>query len=150
MWTIFKVLCIPILLLFCVLVFSPRGRRDLALPPGTEPSPALEGKVPNTGHQGSPWCYSVTRSCPTLCDLMNCSTPGLPVLHCLPEFAQTHVHWVSDAIQPSHPLLPLSPMALNLSQHQDLFQWIGPLNQISQSIGASTSTSFQWSPYFCY
>ena len=50
---------------------------------------------------------------------MDCSIPGLPVLHCLPEFAQTHIHWVGDAIQPSHPLLPLSP-ALNLSQHEGL------------------------------
>ena len=60
---------------------------------------------------------SVTHSRPTLCDPMNCSTPGFPVLHHLPEFAQTHVHWVSDAIQPSHPLSSPSPLALNLSQH---------------------------------
>ena len=53
--------------------------------------------------------------CPTLCDAMDCSTPGFPVLHYLLEFAQTHVHWVSDAIQPSHPLSPLSPPAFNLS-----------------------------------
>ena len=62
--------------------------------------------------------------CPTLCDPTDCSTPGFPVLHCLPQFAQTHVHWVSDAIQPSHPLLLPFPLALNLSQHRDLFQWI--------------------------
>ena len=55
---------------------------------------------------------------------MDCSTPGFPVLHYLLEFAQTHVHWVGDAIQPSHPLSPSSPPALNLSQHQGLFQWI--------------------------
>ena len=65
---------------------------------------------------------SVTRSCPTLCDPMNCSTPGLPVHHQLPEFTQTHVHRVSDAIQPSHPLSSPSPPAPNLSQHQSLFQ----------------------------
>ena len=55
------------------------------------------------------WCYhcSVTKSCPTLCDPIYCSRPGFPVLHSLPEFAQIHVHWVGDAIQPSHPLLPL-------------------------------------------
>ena len=63
---------------------------------------------------------SVTQSCLTLCDPMNRSTPGLPVHHQLPEFTQTHVHWVGDAIQPSHPLLSPSP-ALNLSQHQGLF-----------------------------
>ena len=61
---------------------------------------------------------SVAQSCLTLCDPMDCSMPGFPVLHCLPEFAQTHIHWVNDAMQPSHPLLPPSPSALNLSQHQ--------------------------------
>ena len=65
---------------------------------------------------------SVTQSCPTLCDPMNHSTPGLPVRHQLPEFIQTHVHRVCDAIQPSHPLSSPSPPALNLSQHQGLFQ----------------------------
>ena len=59
----------------------------------------------------------------SLCDLMGCSTPGFPVFHYLLEFAQTHVHWVSDAIQPSHPLLSSSPPALNLSQHQGLLKW---------------------------
>ena len=67
---------------------------------------------------------SVTQSCPTLCDPMNCSTPGLPVHHQLPEFTQTHVHWVGDAIQPSHPLLSPSPLAPNPSQHQSLCQWV--------------------------
>ena len=65
-----------------------------------------------------------TQSCLTLCDPMNCSMPRLPVHHQLPEFTQTHVHWVSDAIQPSHPLLSPSPPALNLCQHQSLLQWI--------------------------
>ena len=64
---------------------------------------------------------SVTQSCPTLCDPMNCSTPGLPVLHQLPEFTQTHIHGVGDAIQPCHPLSSPSPAA-NHSQHQSLFQ----------------------------
>ena len=67
---------------------------------------------------------SVTQSCPTLCDPMNCSMPGLPVHHQLPEFTQTHGHWVSDAIQPSHPLWSPSPPAPNPSQHQSLFQWV--------------------------
>ena len=61
---------------------------------------------------------SVTQSCPTLCEPMNCSTPGFPVHHQLWELAQTHLHWVSDAIQPSHPLSYHSPSAFNLSQHQ--------------------------------
>ena len=66
---------------------------------------------------------SVAQSCPTLCNLMNRSTPGLPVHHQLPESTQTHVHWVSDAIHPSHPLSSASP-AFSLSQHQGLFQWV--------------------------
>ena len=67
---------------------------------------------------------SVAPSCPTLCDPMNCSTPDFPVHHQLPEFTQTHVHRVSDAIQPSHPLSSPSPCAPNPSQHQSLFQWV--------------------------
>ena len=62
---------------------------------------------------------------------MDCSTSGFPVLHYLPEFAQTHVHWVRDALQPSHLLLPSSP-ALNLSQHQGVFQWVGSLHQVTK------------------
>ena len=69
-------------------------------------------------------CCSVTKSCPTLCDPINYSMPGFPVLHHLPEFAQTHVHWVSDVIQTSHTLLSPSPSAFNLSQHKALcFRW---------------------------
>ena len=65
---------------------------------------------------------SVTQSCPALCDPMNCSTPGLPVHHQLPDFTQTHVHQIGDAIQPSHPLSSPFPLAPNPSQHQSLFQ----------------------------
>ena len=67
---------------------------------------------------------SVAQSCPTVCNPMNHSTPGLPVHHQLPEFTQTHAHRVSDAIQPSHPLSSPSPPAPNPSQHQSLFQWV--------------------------
>ena len=67
---------------------------------------------------------SVAQLCLTLCDPMNHSTPGLPVHHQLLEFTETHAHWVSDAIQPSHPLSPPSPPAPNPSQHQGLFQWV--------------------------
>ena len=67
---------------------------------------------------------SVAQSCPTLCNLMNCSTPGLPVHLHLPAFTQTHVHRVCDTIQPSHPRSSPSPPALNPSQHQSLFQWV--------------------------
>ena len=69
------------------------------------------------------WCHqfsSVAQSCPTPCNPMNCSTPGLPDNHQLPEITQSHIHWVGDAIQPSHPLLSHSLPALNLSQHQGL------------------------------
>ena len=78
-------------------------------------------------------CCSVAKLYLTLCNSMNCCTPGFVVLRYLPEFAQTHVHWVSDAIQLSHPLSSPSPLALNLSQYQGLFQSGG------QSIGASVS-----------
>ena len=70
-------------------------------------------------------CCSVTKSYLTLCDSMRCSMPGFPVLHYLLEFAQTHVHWVDDAIWLTYLLLPSSPHAPNLSQYQGLFQWIG-------------------------
>ena len=77
-------------------------------------------------------CYSVPKSCLTLLDPMDYTTPGFPVLLCLLELAQTHVHRVGDAIQPSHPLLPPSPPALSLSLHQGLFQWVGSLLQVAQ------------------
>ena len=79
-----------------------------------------------------PQFSSVTQSCPTLCDPMNLSTPGLPVHHQLPKFTQTHVHQVSDAIQPSHPLLSPSPPASNPSQHQGLFQWVNSSHEVAQ------------------
>ena len=75
---------------------------------------------------------SVNQLCLTLCKTMNCSMPGFPVLHCLLEFAQTHVHWVSDAIQPSHPLSPHSPPAHNLSHHQGFLQWVDTLHQVAK------------------
>ena len=79
----------------------------------------------NRADAEKPWWHfdvcSVAKSCLTLCDPMDSSTPGFPVLHYLLEFAQTHVHWVSDAIQPSHPLSPSSPLAVSLCQHQGLF-----------------------------
>ena len=75
---------------------------------------------------------SVTQSCPTLCNAMNRSTPGLPVHHQLPEFTYTHVHRVSDAIQPSHPLLSPSPPAHNPSQHQSLFQSVNSSHEVAK------------------
>ena len=91
-------------------------------------------------------CCLVAQSCPTLCDSMDCSTPGFPVLHYLSDFVQTHIHWVNDVSQPSHPLWPTSPFAHSLAQHQGLFQRIGSSHQGGQSIKAlaSASVDFQW------
>ena len=75
---------------------------------------------------------SVAQLCPTLCDPMDCSRPGLPVHHQLLEFTQTHVHWVCDAIQPSYPLSSPSPPAFNLSQHQGLFKWVSSSHQVAK------------------
>ena len=84
---------------------------------------------------------SVTQSCPTLCDPMDCSTPGFPVHHHLLELAQTYVHQVNNAIQQSHPLSSPSPPAFNLSQHQGLFQRVCFFTSGGQRIGASASAS---------
>ena len=86
---------------------------------------------------------SVTQSCPTLCDPMNRSTPGLPMHHQCPEFTQTHVHRVSDAIQPSHPLSSPSPPSPNPSQHQSLFQWVNSLHEVAKVL---EHHSFQKTP----
>ena len=94
-------------------------------------------------HQFSP----VAQSCPTLCDLMNRSTPGLPVHHQLPEFTWTHVHRVGDAIRPSHPLPSPSPPAPNPSQHQGLFQWVNSLYQVAKVLKFQLQHQFfQWTP----
>ena len=91
-------------------------------------------------------CYcSVAKSCLTLCDPMGCSASGFPVLHYLPEFAKAHVHRVSDAIQPSHPLSSLSPPVFNLSQHQSLLQWVGSSHQMAKILELQLQhQSFQW------
>ena len=90
---------------------------------------------------------SVSQSCPTLCDPMNRSTPGLPVHQQLPEFTQTHVHCVSDAIQPSHPLSSPSPPAPNPSQHQGLFQKVSSLHEVAKVLEFQLQhQSFQWTP----
>ena len=90
---------------------------------------------------------SVAQSCPTACDPMNRSTPGLPVHHQLPEFTQTHVHWVGDAIQPSHPLSSPSPPAPNTSQHQGLFQWVSSSHEVPKVLEFQLQhQSFRWTP----
>ena len=89
---------------------------------------------------------SVAQLCSTLCNPMNCSTPGFPVHHQLLESTQSHVHWVGDAIQPSHPLSSPS-LALNLSQHQGLFQWVSSLHQVAKLLELQLQhQSFQWTP----
>ena len=90
---------------------------------------------------------SVTQLCLTLCNLMNRSMPGLPVHHQLLEFTQTHVHWVGDVIQPSHPLSSPSPPAFNLSQHQGLFQLVSSSHQVAKVLEFLLQhQSFQWTP----
>ena len=85
---------------------------------------------------------SVTKSCLTLCYPMNCRMPGFLFLHCHPEFAQTHVHWVGDAIQPPH-TVPQFSRILNLSQHQDLLPWVSSLHQVAKVLELQHQ-SFQW------
>ena len=115
----------------------------------------ISGKIKK--YKWEPVCYdislthmqfqfsSVAQSCPTLCNPMNRSTPGLPVHHKLPEFTQTHAHRVSDAIQPSHPLLSPSPPALNPSQHQGLFQWVNSSHEVAKVLEFQPQhQSFQW------
>ena len=88
---------------------------------------------------------SVVQSCLTLCNPMDPSTPGLPVYHQLPEFTQAHVHWVGDAIQPSHPLSFPPPPAFNISQHQGLFKWVSFLHQVAKVLECPLQhQSFQW------
>ena len=91
--------------------------------------------------------FSLAQSCLTLCNPMNRRTPGLPVHHQLSEFIQTHVHWVGDAIQPSHPLSSPSPPALNLSQHQGLFKWVNSSHEVAKvSEFQLQHQSYQWTP----
>ena len=90
---------------------------------------------------------SVAQSCVTLCNPMDYSMPGLPAHHQLLEFTQTHVHWVSDVIQPSHPLLSPSPPAFNPSQHQGLFKWVSSSYKVAKVLEFQLQhQSFQWTP----
>ena len=99
-------------------------------------------------HQGSPVQFSsVVQSCPTLCDRVNRSMPGLPIHHKLLEFIQTHAHRVGVAIQPSHPLLSSSPPAPNPSQHQGLFQWVNSSHEVAKVLKFQLQHQFlQWTP----
>ena len=101
---------------------------------------AITGLILEANHTGLLICHykisiqfsSVAQSCPTLCNPMTPSTPGLPVHHQLPEFTQTHVHWVGDTIQASHPLSSPSPPAPNPSQHQSLFKWVNSSHEVAK------------------
>ena len=112
-------------------------------------SPCFPSCPPSTviSAQGCLWLpccgRSVAKWCLTLCNLMDCSTAGFPVLHYLPESAQTHVRWISDAIQPSHPLLLASPFPFSLSQQQGLFQCVGSSHQVAKVLELQHQ-SFQW------
>ena len=97
-----------------------------------QPSHPLSSPSPPAINLSQHQFSSVTQLCLTLCDPMDCSMPGLPVHHQLPEFTQAHVHWVTDAIQPSHPLSSPCPPAFSLSQHQGLFQWVSSLHQVAK------------------
>ena len=98
-------------------------------------------------HSVSVQFSSVSQLCLSLCDPMNCSTPGLPVPHQLLESTQTHFHWVGDAIQPSHPLSSPSPSAPNPSQDQGLFQWVNSSHEVAKVLEFQLQhQSFQWTP----
>ena len=138
-------------LLFCVVSWGQREGLDQASLSGLQ---SLHSFCIHSicSYQEAIQCWllqfsSVAQSYPTLCDPMNRSTSGLPVHHPFPEFTQTHVHWVSDAIQPSHPLLSSSPPALNLSQHHGLFKWVRSSHQVAKVLEPQLQhQSFQWTP----
>ena len=121
---------------------------DLANP-GIEPrSPASQADALISEPPGKPLIvlqFSSVQSCLTLCDSMSYSTPGLPVHHQHLEFTQTHVHWVVDAIQPSHPLSSPSPPAFNFSRRQALFKWVRSSHQVAKVLEFQQQHySFQW------
>ena len=118
--------------------------------PGYLPDPGMEPASPALQTHSLAVSYSVqfssvARSCLTLCNPINCSSPGLPVHHQLLEFTQTNFHRVGDAIQPSHPLSSPSPPALNLSKHRGLFQWVSSSHQVAKVLELQLQhQSFQW------
>ena len=100
---------------------------------------------PNSWDRSDPCCFLAAKSHLTVCNPMDCSTPGSSVLHYLLEFAQTYVHWIGDAIQPFHPLLPPFPFAFTLSHHHGLFQWTGSSQQVANVLKLQLQYhSFQW------
>ena len=125
-----------------VWLLQPHGLQHTRLPC---PSPTPWGG--NSSTQNSNQFSSVIQPCPTLCNPMNCTTPGLPVHHQLPESTPNQNHRVGDAIQPYHPLSSPSPPALNLSQHQGLFKWVSSLHQVAKALEFQLQhQSLQWTP----
>jgi len=122
-------------------------KHQLKLDLGKWTGSKLEKEYVKAVYCHSTYFSSVIQSCLNLCDTMNCSTPGIPVHHQLPESTQTHVHWVGDAIQPSNPLSSPSSPALNLSQHQGIFQWVSSSHQVAKGLEFQLQhQSFQWTP----
>ena len=109
------------------------------------PSKILFSVFPHCERTDSLVLSSVTELCPTLWDPMDSSMPGCPVRHQLPDLAQSHVHWVGDDIQPSHPRSSLSPLTFSLSQHQGLFKWVSSSHQVAKGLEFQVQhQSFQW------
>ena len=130
-------------------LFIPLKRNSFFVVLSTPSYPPLDSSV--CSPLSSSWLLKITtissvaQSCPTLCDPMNRSMPGLSVHHQLPELAQTHVHRVGDAIQPSHPLLAPSPPTFNLSQHQGLFQSVSSSHQVAKVLEFQLQhQAFKW------
>ena len=137
------------------ILVSPSPRKFICWNPNTQCDAirrwGLYGVIRSRGRSLHEWAsvqFSlVAQSCPTLCNPMNRSTPGLPVHHQLPDFTQTHVHRVGDAIQLSHPLLSPSPPAPNPSQHLSLFQWVNSSHEVAKLLEFQLQhQSFQWTP----
>ena len=137
------------------LFFDPQENEHFPWSPHRSPSSptwafnrlVLEVPLRTGGCKDAVQFSSGAQSCPTLCDPMGYSMPGLPVHHQLPELTQTHVHWVSDAIQTSHPLLSPSPPTFNLSQHQGLFKWVSSSHHLAKVLEFQLQhQSFQWTP----
>ena len=157
---------LPCRLVFCflldvlsLLLFSCQGMSDSLWPHGLQharpPCPTPSPRMYPSSCPLNQWCSaaisssvqfsSVSQSCLSLCDPVNCSTPGLPVHHQLLEFTHTHVRWVADAIQLSHPLPSPSPPVFSLSQHQGLFQWISSSHQVAKVLEFQLQHQFvQW------
>ena len=139
--------------LFSYFIFLPFSRMEINPMPVPIMGGSFKKSIPSLAYTQHKWIFwsssvqfsSVTQSWSNLCDPMNRSMPGIPAHHQLPESTQTHVHQVSDAIQPSHPLSSPAPPALSLSQHQGLFQWISSSQHVAKVLKLQLQhQSLQW------